>query len=266
MRVCLNGKLMDEADARIAPNDRGFLLGDGIFETIAVHRGQARRLHAHLERLRNDAKIIGLDLPWPDTTLSALVERVCEENQMTDAAVRMTITRGAGPRGLLPPPKSDPTLLITAAQLPDMSVPISVVVTDMVTRNEHSPLSVIKNTNYLENIIARQDAAERNADDAIILNTKGRVAETTIANVFALIDGGVVTPPIAEGALPGVMRADVLKLSRGEERPLTVEMLKTASEVFVSNALGLRSVIAIDGEPIGDGEPGLITQLLAARL
>ncbi len=266
MRVCLNGKLMDEAEARIAPSDRGFLLGDGVFETIAVRRGQARRLHAHFERLRRDANIIALALPWPDTTLSALVERVAEENQLSDAAVRLTVTRGSGPRGLLPPSTPEPTLLITASPLPDMSIPITLVVSDITTRNENSPLSVIKNINYLENIMLRQDAAEQSADDAIVLNTQGRVAETTIANIFALVDGVVVTPPIAEGALPGVMRADVLKLARGEERPITVEMLKAASEVFVSNALGLRGVIAIDGQPIGDGEPGLITQMLAARL
>ncbi|MBL8628874.1 MAG: aminotransferase class IV [Rhodospirillaceae bacterium] len=266
MRVCLNGKLMDDAEAHIAPGDRGLLLGDGIFETIAVRKGQGKRLHAHLERLRRDGHAIGLDVPWPDTTLNALIERVAQENNLDDAVVRLTVTRGAGPRGLLPPATPNPTLLITAAPMPDLSTPISVVVSTITRRNEHSPLSFIKSTNYLDNVLARKDAAELGADDAVLLNTQERVAETTIANIFALIDGAIITPPVEEGALPGVMRADVLKLARGEEKPITVEMLKGASEVFTSNALGLRSVIAIDGVAVSDGEPGLITQMLAARL
>jgi branched-chain amino acid aminotransferase len=266
MRLCLNGKLMDEAEARLPASDRGFLLGDAVFETIAVKHGQARRLHAHLNRLRHDADVIGLKLPWPETTLMSLIERVARENELDDAAVRVTVSRGTGPRGLLPPEAPEPTLLITAAPAPDMSAPIRVIISDVTRRNEHAPTSRIKSTNYLDNIIARRDAAAKNADDAVILNTQGRVAETTIANVFALIDGGIVTPPVSEGALPGIMRAEALKLARGEERVMTVEMLKAASEVFVSNALGIRSVVAIDGVPVGDGEPGLITQLLAARL
>ncbi|MBL8644366.1 MAG: aminotransferase class IV [Rhodospirillaceae bacterium] len=266
MRLCLNGKLMDEAEARIAPGDRGFLLGDGVFETIAVRGGVGKRLAGHLARLRHDAEVIGLGLPWPDPTLVSLIERVAAENSLTEAAVRLTVSRGVGPRGLLPPATPEPTLLITAAPMPDFSEPVRLIVSGATRRNEHSPLTRIKSTNYLDNIIARREAADKGADDAIMLNTAGRVAETTIANVFALIGGGLVTPPITEGALPGLMRADVLKLGRGEELPLTVEMLTNATEVFLSNALGLRAVTAINGAPVGDGEPGLITQLLAARL
>ncbi|MDX2223382.1 MAG: aminotransferase class IV, partial [Rhodospirillaceae bacterium] len=110
------------------------------------------------------------------------------------------------------------------------------------------------------------EAAAAGADDALILNTDGRVAETSIANVFALIGGRLVTPPLADGALPGVMRAEVLRLARAEELSLSPEQVRGASEVFVTSALGLRAVVAIDGQPIGDGAPGLITQLLATRV
>jgi len=266
MRVCLNGKMIDDETAHIAVNDRGFLLGDGVFETIAVRRGQAKRLNAHLARLRHDASVIGLALPWPDTTLMSLIERVAHANDLTEAVVRVTVSRGPAARGLLPPATPEPTLLITASAMPDLSEPVRVIISTVTRRNEHSPLSRIKNLNYLDNILARQDAAQKNADDAILLNTVGRVAESTVANVFALIDGGLVTPPLSDGALPGVMRADVIKLGRGEERAITPEMLKASSEVFLTNALGIRAVVSIDGAPVGDGEPGLITQLLAARL
>lgn len=258
--------MIDDSAAHIAPSDRGFLLGDGVFETIAVRRGQGKRLNAHMARLKHDAEAIGLTLPWPDTSLVSWIEKVAQENDLQDAAVRVTISRGAGPRGLRPPAEAHPTALITAAPMPDVAEPARVIISTVTRRNEHSPLSRIKSINYLDNILAREDAAKHDADDAILLNTAGRVAESTVANVFALIDGAIVTPPVSDGALPGVMRADVLKLAHGEERAITPEMLKAASEVFLSNALGIRAVIAIDGAAVGDGEPGLITQLLAARL
>ncbi len=258
--------MVDEAAARIAPDDRGFLLGDGIFETVAVKRGQAKRLVGHLARLRHDADVIGLKVPWDDDTLVLWIAQTTLENDLADAVVRITITRGPGPRGLLPPTGQHPTVLITAALLPPTDEPARLIIGSVTRRNEHSPLSGIKSINYLDNIVARREAHARDADDAVILNTQGRVAETTVANIFALIGGGIITPPITEGALPGLMRADVLKLARGDEAPITVAGLKNASEVFTSNALGIRPVISIDGQPVGDGEPGLITQLLAARL
>jgi branched-chain amino acid aminotransferase len=133
-------------------------------------------------------------------------------------------------------------------------------------RDETSPLARVKNLGYLGNILARKEAAAAGADDAVLLNTHGRVAETTVANIFCLIAGGLATPPVGEGALPGVMRAEVIKLTRAEERPITVAELEQSSEVFVTNALGIRPVVRMNGRDVGDGAPGLITQLLAVRL
>jgi len=266
MRVCLNGTIIDEADAHIAPQDRGLLLGDGVFETLAVRRGEIKRLNAHLMRLAHDCKIIGLRTPWADTHIKAWIDKLVTENSLPDAVVRITITRGIGPRGVLPPDDAKPTLLITTAAMPEPAEPARLVMATSTRRNEHSPTSRIKSTNYLDNIIARREAQARGADDALLLNTQGRIAEATAANIFALIGGGILTPPITEGALPGVMRADVIALARGEEAVITPEMLMSASEVFLSSALGIRPVIAIDDQAVGDGEAGLITQLLAARL
>jgi len=127
-------------------------------------------------------------------------------------------------------------------------------------RNEHSPLARVKSLNYLDNILARREAAENGADDAILLNTRGRVAETTIANLFALIDGRVVTPSVAEGALPGIARGLILERLEVAERPLTLAELRRAGEIVLTNSLGVRPVVAVDGVPLTGGD-GLLRSL-----
>lgn len=265
MKLSLNGELLDADAARIAPDDRGFTLGDGLFETIAVKKAAPKRLAAHLARLREGAKIVGIPVPYTDAKIAELVAAVIGANAMTGGALRVTLTRGPGARGVAPPEAPRPTFLITSGPLPPDD-PVSLVVASAVRRDETSPLSRVKNLGYLPSILARKEAAEAGADDAVLLNTLGRVAETTVANIFCLIGGGLVTPPVSEGALPGVMRAEVIKLARAEERPIEVADLEASSEIFVSNALGIRPVIRMSGKDVGDGAPGLITQLLAVRL
>lgn len=266
MIVSINGVLSDAATARIDPADRGFTLGDGLFETIAVRRNAVRHLAAHLRRLREGAAVLGIPLPGDDNDLAAKIGDCITANGLKDAVVRVTLTRGIGARGIVPPANPSPTLMITAAPLPDPAGPAKVIVAKVTRRNEHSPLARIKHLNYLDNILARREAQGAGADDAILLNTAGNVAESTVANVFILVDGFMLTPPVTDGALPGIMRGEAIKLARAEERTITVEMLTRAAEVFLTNALGVRAVTHIDGNPVGDGEPGLITQLLATRL
>ena len=266
MKISLNGVLVEQAAARIDPADRGLLLGDGVFETIAVRNGNVRRLPAHLARLRLGAAVLDIPLTQSDEQLRTLVQEVLIANAMAEAVVRITLTRGPGGRGIVAPAEPKPTLLISCATRPAPAEPARVIIAQDTRRNEFSPLAQIKSLNYLDNIIARQQATAQNADDALLLNTAGRVAESTVANIFVLVNGGLITPPISEGALPGVMRAETIKLARAEERPVTVDMLGHASEIFLTNALGLRPVVKIGDHTIGDGEPGLITQLLATRL
>ena len=156
--------------------------------------------------------------------------------------------------------------MIAATPLPPDAEAARVIVATTTRRNEHSPLSRIKHLNYLDNIVARREAMERAADDAVLLNTAGCVAETTVANIFILVDGFMLTPPVDDGALPGILRAEAMKLARAEERSISLDMLGRASEVFLTSALGVRPVTHIDGVAVGDGAPGLITQLLATRL
>ncbi len=266
MIVSLNGMLTDASAARIDPADRGFTLGDGLFETIAVRRNAVRHLAAHLRRLREGAAVLGIPLPGDDQALAAQIGACITANNLKDAVVRVTLTRGVGARGIVPPANPVPTFLITAAPLPDTAGPANVIVAKVTRRNEHSPLARVKHLNYLDNILARREAQAAGADDAVLLNTAGNVAESTVANIFILVDGFMLTPPVADGALPGIMRAEAMKLARAEERTITPEMLMRAAEVFLTNALGVRPVTHIDGNAVGDGEPGLITQLLATRL
>lgn len=265
LKLSLNGTLMAADGARIAPDDRGFTLGDGLFETIAIRKAAPKRLPAHLARLRDGAALLGIPVPYPDEKIAALAAEVIAANELGEGALRVTLTRGPGARGILPQDAPSPTFLITAGPLPPQD-PLTLIVAQTTRRNEHSPLARVKNLGYLDNILARREAVAAGAGDAVLLNTEGRVAETTVANIFCLIGGGLATPPVSEGALPGVMRAEVIRLARAEERPIEAAELERASEVFVSNALGIRPVTQVNGRAVGDGEPGLITQLLAVRL
>ncbi len=265
MKLSLNGDLMETAAARIAPDDRGFTLGDGLFETIAIKRAAPKRLAAHLARLRDGAAVLGIPVPYTDAKIAELAASLISANAVSEGVLRITLTRGPGARGITPPEPPTPTFMITSGALP-ADDPLSLMVAHSTRRNEFSPLARVKNLGYLDNILARREAVAAGADDAVLLNTQGRVAETTIANIFFIIGGGLVTPLVSEGALPGVMRAEVIKLARAEERPIEAAEIERASEIFVSNALGIRPVVRLNGNDVGDGAPGLITQLLAVRL
>lgn len=266
MKISINGTIVDAHAARIDPRDRGFTLGDGVFETIAIRNGLAPRLGYHFARLRDGLAVLNLPLAADDQTLAGWIGNLLIDLNMGDAAVRVTVSRGIGTRGIVPPEPATPTVVITAAPLPPPPEPVRVVIAKCTRRNEHSPTARIKSLNYLDNILARQEATQRGADDALMLNTAGHLACATAANVFLLIDGGLVTPPVADGALPGIARAEAIALTRAEERTVTAETISRATEMFLTNALGLRPVIAVDGAAVGDGAPGLITQLVATRI
>jgi len=264
MTVYLNGRLIAAIAARIDPTDRGFTLGDGLFESIAVRGGQVRRLAQHLDRLQSGIKILGLTLPAAAEELSNALEQVRAANDVKDGVLRLTLSRGAALRGLLPAACAEPTLLITVdASVIDLS-PITAITATVTRRNEHSPLAQIKTINYLDNILARREAAEKGADEAILLNTVGRLAETTVANLFMVIDGQTLTPPVAEGALPGVMRADIIAAGEAAEEPLVSADFLRASEAFVTNSAGIRGLVSVDGCNVGGGVPGPVFERLRA--
>ncbi len=239
----LNGHLLPNQEARIDPADRGFLLGDGVFETL---RGTTH-LGRHLARLRAGATVLGIPQPWSDADILQAATAVLAGQ---DAALRITLTRGPAPRGLLPSAGTQPTLLITASPLPPAPAPAHAIIARTTRRNEHSPLATIKSLNYLDSIVARREAATAGADEAILLNTAGVVAEATAANLFVLHNTAWTTPPVSDGALPGITRALLLEAGFATEASLTPERLATAGAAFLSSSLGLRSVYSVNGRAL----------------
>jgi len=264
MTIWLNGRLIQAAEARIDPADRGFTLGDGLFETIRIKDRLPRHLSRHLHRLGAGAGLLRLPLPYDATDLTDAMAALIGAAGVDDGVLRLTLSRGTGARGVLPPADARPTLLMTVAPAAHMTAPVSAIVARSTRRNEHSPLSRLKSLNYLDSILARQEAAERGADEALLLNAAGRLAESSVANLFLSIDGRLLTPPLADGALPGIRRALILERHDAAEAPLTLEDLARADEAILTNSLGLRPLVAVDGSPVGAGTPGpALARLLA---
>ncbi len=247
MKLWLNGHLRDSDEPAIAADDRGLLMGDGLYETLLVRNGRPARLAAHLERLRRGAAVIGL--PLPDIEFAAAMQQVLAANRLLEGSLRLTVTRGAAPRGIAPPAVPSPTAMIAVAAAAPPPPPARCIVATRTRRNEHSPLAGIKHLNCLDSILARIEAGERDADDAILLNSAGQVAEATAANVFVVLAGRLLTPPVADGALPGIRRAEIV--ARGAvEVSLTADDLRRAEAIFLTNSLGVRPLCRIDGRTL----------------
>ena len=242
------------AEARIAISDRGLLLGDGLFETLPVLGGTALWWAEHKQRLIAGAG--GIALSIEPEQLEAAIEplvSVCRKSG-THGIIRLTVTRGSGGRGLLPPPETEPTILATLAPFPlSMVFEPASLITSAITRNDTSPVSRLKSLNYLDNILATREAQKAGADDALLFNTKGRVASTTICNLFVLKGDRLMTPPSCEGILSGILRGQLLNLASTlgfsiAEEPIAAETLKKADGLFLTNSLRmLRPVTSLDG-------------------
>ena len=269
--IFLGDRLVAPAAARIDPADRGFTLGDGVFETLRAYAGRPFRLDAHLTRLEGGAAALGIPVPLPAARIAAAVAETLAANDLTtgDAAIRITLSRGPAPRGLLPPGSPRPTLMISAAACQPAPVrPLSAVIVG-IRRNEHSPLSRLKTLSYLDNVLAQREAAAQGADEAILLNTTGRLACAARANLFVLRGNTLLTPPGSEGVLPGIARAEVLSIAaslgiHAHEAPLAREALADADEAFLANSLiEVAALGSIDGHAIADGGIGPLTAQIA---
>lgn len=246
-----NGQPVRDSMLSLPPNDRGLLLGDGIFETIAVFNGRAIWLDEHLARMIAAAGLVGLNIGRESVERG--VSDVLMEASGQHGILRITLTRGAaGGRGLAAA-GGEPNLLITLAPwisgslFRDMRLVVS-----SVPRNDRSPSSRIKALSCIDTILAARAAAAEGADDALMLNTRSRVASSTIANVFILEPGRLVTPPVSEGVLPGIVRQQVLNLAprlglKALEAPLSHYRARHADGMFLTNSLRLvRPVTALD--------------------
>ena len=251
--IWCNGEFR-EGPLAVAPQDRGLNHGLGVFETVLALDGFPVALELHLERMRRGARTLGLEPRWIDQeTLGHAIEALlprCGLHQGR-ARVRVSLTAGSGDLRALEAGR-DSLLWITAAAAGDPPASISLV-TATFPRNEASPLAGIKCLSYAENLIALDHAWHAGADECLFYNTRGEVCEATISNVFLVIGGEVVTPPLASGCLPGTMRERVIARCRElgigvGERVLSEKDLLGAEEIFTTSAIrGVVPVSAIDG-------------------
>lgn len=244
--IWFEGRLQDGGAIPVDAGDRGLLLGDGVFETIGVFGRRPFALEAHLARLAAAAAELGFAVPL--ATVEAAVLDLLGAMTPDHGAIRVTVSRGAGPRGLLPPAEARPVVLATLAPWsPDMAFQPVRLATVALRRNETSPLSRLKTLAYLDNVLALAEAKGAGADDALMLNTRGRVAGSAMANLFALVGGDLVTPPVGDGVRPGVMRALMIERAGATERSLDLAEIE-AAPLFLTNSLRLLSpVAALDG-------------------
>lgn len=253
--VWFNGALTTGSLA-IDPGDRGLLLGDGIFETIAVFNGKPVWLTEHLDRMIAAARTLGI--PADRGNIEGAIGETLRATPHRHGILRITLTRGAGVRGLAAD-GSTPSLLVTLAPwIKGMLFAPTTLVTATIRRNETSPASRLKTLSYIDNILAAREAAAARCDDALLLNTQGRVAATTIANIFLLKDGRLATPPLTTGILPGIARLKLLTLTQAEERELAPAELHEAEAVFLTNSLRLvRPIHTLDGHKLRHDDAAL---------
>jgi len=272
----LNGRLLAGDATAISPWDRGFRFGDGLYETLRLHRGVLIRFAEHLERMREGLAILELALDPRVAFPIADLERLIAASGLAtgEGRVRLVVTRGVDRGTALPPAHPIPTCLAMIEALP-AGAPASVphprrLATVEAAQPRAAAWAGLKSLNHLPYVLAAAAAARAGADEALLVY-EGRVKETTAANLFAVLEGTITTPPLSEGLLAGVTRDWVLELARANglsagERAITQEELAGAEEVFLTGSVaGIRAVAAIDGRPIGAGPvPGPTTARLVA--
>lgn len=262
MKIWHNNEILDSEKKVIAANDRGFTLGDGLFETVLARDSIPLRLSAHLNRLRKGSELINLKIGVTDKELTAAFSQVLDTNNLKSGVLRLTASRGTSARGLLPTYKDNSNLVITVSEVPKISDPANAVIATSFRKDELSPLSKCKSLSYLGYIVARQEAEDRGANEALLLNTQNRLAEATTSNIFLVFGNRTFTPPVSDGALPGTLRGEILSKHGAEEKMLTISALSQASEGFLTNSISIRPLLSVNGEVIGDGTVGPITSHL----
>lgn len=270
MKIYLDGKFVAAADAKISVFDHGLLYGDGIFEGIRLYQGNVFRLEEHLERLWYSAKAILLNIPISRTEMAAAVCEACRQNGLRDGYIRLLVTRGIGDLGLSPWLCPKPSVVIIADKIalypPECylsGLSIATVPTRRVGPAAVPPM--IKSLNYLNNILAKIEARQAGALEAIMLNEAGFVAECTGDNIFIVHKGRLLTPAAQQGALKGITRETIFSIAQQlgiplEEHELTRYDLWNADECFLTGTgAEVIPVVKLDGREIGDGKPGPVT-------
>jgi branched-chain amino acid aminotransferase len=276
MKIYLDGKFVDAAEAKISVFDHGLLYGDGVFEGIRLYQGNVFRLEEHLERLEYSAKAILLKIPLTRKEMSDAVCETCRQSGLRDGYIRLVVTRGVGDLGLSPWLCPKPSVFIIADKIAlypaehyTTGLSIVTVPTRRVNSAAFSP--AIKSLNYLNNILAKIEAKQFGALEAIMLNDQGYVAECTGDNIFIVHKGEILTPAASQGALKGITRGAIFDIAQEigvpiREVDLTRYDFWNADECFLTGtAAEVVPVVKLDGREIGTGKPGpVFTRILAA--
>ncbi len=271
MIVFLNGRFVPEAEAVVPVFDRGFLYGDGLFETLRVYRGAPFRWAEHWRRLEQGAHLLNIRLPFSTAELRDFAAQLVERNRLPEALLRVTLSRGVGPRGYSPRGADTPTLVMTLHPVPDaagQAPPLWRAVTASFRLPANEALAQYKTCNKLPQVLARAEAETRGADEALLLNTRGEIVEGASSNLFWISEGVVCTPPLDCGILAGVTRDLVLEICRklglpARETAITPSGLRQAQGVFVSlSSWGIVGITALDAEALARSP--LVDRLQAA--
>ncbi len=270
MVVYFDGKYVDSSEAKVSVFDHGLLYGDGIFEGIRIYGGNVYRLDDHLERFEMSARAIMLTLPLTRAQLAEAVCETCRRNNLNDGYIRLVVTRGVGDLGLAPWSCANPTTFVIASKITlypqeyyDNGLAIVTVPTRRIAPDALPP--TVKSLNYLNNILAKIEAKQAGALEAIMLNAQGYVAECTADNVFVVQKGEIITPAASAGALKGITRATVFDIAKElgipmREADLTRYDVWCADECFLTGTgAEVIPVVKLDGRVIGAGKPGPVT-------
>ncbi len=257
--VFLNGAFVPEEEATVSVFDRGFVYGDGLFETLRLYEGRPFRWDDHWERLRRGAEFLKIRPPFSSTELLLHVAELVRRNGLPDSVLRIVLSRGVGHRGYSPKGADRPVLVMSLhpapANSPEQPLPWRLI-TSSLRLVPNDPLAGFKTCNKLRHVLARAEAEENGADEALLLNAAGEVVEATSGNLFWIQDQTVCTPPLATGALPGVTRSVIFEICRTMGWPFWETRLQRDGLYNVEGAfltmstLEVVEVIGLDGQAL----------------
>ena len=276
LKIYISGKFYEKEDAKISVYDHGLLYGDGVFEGLRSYAGNVFRMTEHLRRLWDSAKAIRLEIPLSVAEMEKAIYETLRLNKLSDAYIRLIVTRGAGSLGLDPNRTSHPQVIIITDLISLYSEDLYhsglEIITASTQRNHPAALSPrIKSLNYLNNILAKIEGLQAGCSEALMLNHKGEIAECTGDNIFLVRDGVLLTPPNDASILEGITRQAVIELAQAagitvHEIALTRHDVYVADECFLTGtAAEVIPVVKVDGRPIGSGKPGPITDSLREK-